>query len=283
MRRVLGNYFYTRILVEKFMHRKVWDSFVIPNIMTGSRNIALLLLISGRLSINHIKTVQNISGLIRSSRGACEEFSEGTCPITDFTVIEVVHTAAAHDCQNKCQLREECHYFTWFSTQCYLLRRCDYIDTCQCCVSGPGEVDTEDVENCMPCQDPVTLSSSTSTTVTPSTTTRSTTTPKVTSTTTVKTSTTTLTTSTTTATTTTTTSGQYPGPEPQPCDETSDDGWFKVHPHSNHCFKIISGYSHIAECNAECINSLGSMASVHTDEENNFIVNLMSRWDMTMK
>ena len=110
------------------------------------------------------------------SQESCEEFSEGTCPITDFSLIETVHTSTAPLCQDKCQLRDDCHYFTWFSTACYLLRRCDWIDSCQCCVSGPGEIDSEDADNCLPCRDPVTLSSTTSTTTaqtTSSTTTRS--------------------------------------------------------------------------------------------------------------
>merc|ERR1712154_440400 len=108
-------------------------------------------------------------------------------------------------CQTKCINEDDCHWFTWFDTNCYLLSECGTTAHCEGCVSGPT---TPDVSTCPwppgPTHPTPSSTPSTTPTTTTSTTTESTTestTPSTTSTTT-ETTTKSTTKSTTTSTTT---------------------------------------------------------------------------------
>ena len=150
------------------------------------------------------------------------------------------------------QMVSGCHFFTFYMEQCYLLATCDTLDTCTCCVSGPGDQTSQDVADCLPCVAHL----STTTTTTPTTST-AVTTPQPTSatdaaTTAISTTTAVSPTATATASTGTTTAGY---------EECAEAGWTR---YQGGCYKIITGHQHIAECNAECMNYTGGrMVSIH--------------------
>jgi len=54
-------------------------------------------------------------------------------------------TTAASECQVLCRNNAECNYFVWFEEDCYLLKACDDLFDCPCCISGP---EYPDVANC---------------------------------------------------------------------------------------------------------------------------------------
>ena len=41
------------------------------------------------------------------------------------------------------------------------------------------------------------------------------------------------------------------------------------------CYKLVMNYTDIAECRKNCMKDGGDLASVHSKEENNFIVSLL--------
>merc|ERR1712107_737550 len=86
-----------------------------------------------------------LSLCVVSSLGeSCESFSEGSCEITEFTIISTEHDEpSAGACQDKCRTEEtgSCKYFTHFEDQCYLLNSCGSVIHCPGCVSGPTDPD----------------------------------------------------------------------------------------------------------------------------------------------
>merc|ERR1719422_1395703 len=94
----------------------------------------------------------------------CDQFSEETCPITEDSLLGFIHTDTAQQCQDKCREKEDCMFFTWYSTQCFLLYTCSFTEACRCCISGPGLEESENVDDCI-------TGCSQTTTTTPTTTT----------------------------------------------------------------------------------------------------------------
>merc|ERR1711962_537864 len=73
---------------------------------------------------------------------SCQDFQEGSCPLSEYNMVASDHdTAQPGLCQDKCRSNEECHYFTHFETQCFLLKSCAFIEPCEDCVSGPSAPD----------------------------------------------------------------------------------------------------------------------------------------------
>jgi len=157
------------------------------------------------------KLVFMVLGLAASSYGyTCDDFQEGSCPLDEYNIVDVSHNvASAGACQDLCTAAGEiCNFFTFFDGQCYLLKDCDNLQTCQGCVAGPYAPDFDGcawppgpTTTSRPTAAPTTTSTTTArpttttktttappttTTMRPTTTTRTTTRPTTTSTTTVR-------------------------------------------------------------------------------------------------
>ena len=146
-----------------------------------------------------------------------------------------------------------CHFFTFYLEQCYLLATCDTLDTCTCCVSGPGDQASQDVADCLPCVAPLS-------TTTPTTMSTAVTTPPPTSSTDAAT-TTVISTTTAVSPTATATATASTGTSTAGYEGCAEAGWTR---YQGGCYKIITGHQHIADCNAECMNSTGGrMVSIH--------------------
>merc|ERR1711915_429035 len=77
---------------------------------------------------------------------SCPDFMEGSCPLSEMNIILTDrNTNSPGLCQDRCSVIPECNFFTWFDTQCFLLRTCDFTEICRDCVSGPV---TPDVDDC---------------------------------------------------------------------------------------------------------------------------------------
>merc|ERR1712117_600594 len=86
---------------------------------------------------------------------------------------------------------------------------------------------------------------------------------------------TTVTTPTVTTTLASTTSTSPSTTTTNPIEECDEKGWYRF---QNKCYKIITGFQHIADCNSECIHYEGHLVSIHSYQQNKFILDIMSRF-----
>merc|ERR1712037_423244 len=72
------------------------------------------------------------------TKGVCGDFLEGACDLSENNILDHNrYTETPAQCQDLCSQNSQCHFFTHFSTQCYLLIECGDSEHCTGCVSGP--------------------------------------------------------------------------------------------------------------------------------------------------
>merc|ERR1712198_387006 len=72
------------------------------------------------------------------TKGVCGDFLEGACDLSENNILDHNrYTDTPAECQDLCSQNSQCHFFTHFSTQCYLLAECGNSEHCTGCVSGP--------------------------------------------------------------------------------------------------------------------------------------------------
>merc|ERR1711971_507240 len=101
----------------------------------------------GPLSIqSHTKMLPLLSLFLLSAlsyaspvtKGVCGDFLEGACDLSENNILDHNrYTDTPAECQDLCSQNAQCHFFTHFSTQCYLLIECGDAEHCTECVSGP--------------------------------------------------------------------------------------------------------------------------------------------------
>merc|ERR1712233_172246 len=59
------------------------------------------------------------------TKGVCGDFLEGACDLSENNILDHNrYTDTPAECQDLCSQNSQCHFFTHFSTQCYLLAAC---------------------------------------------------------------------------------------------------------------------------------------------------------------